>query len=129
MSLNDSSPCVFCLVSPKAVLVENELAFAVRDSNPVTPLHTLILPRRHVSSFFDLTEAEALSIERLVRKLHDEMIAMDVLIEGFNIGINVGRVAGQTISHCHYHLIPRRRGDVPNPRGGVRWVIPSKGNY
>jgi ATP adenylyltransferase len=120
---------VFCTLPSTSIVAENDLAFAVWDTSPVTPLHILILPRRHAPSFFDLAEAEALAIERLIRQLREDIITEDKLVEGFNIGINVGEVAGQTIAHCHYHLIPRRRGDVTNPRGGVRWVIPSKADY
>jgi ATP adenylyltransferase len=122
-----SAGCIFCSIDRAKILAANDLAFAVRDVAPVTPLHTLILPKRHVASFFDLSEAEAQDIERLVRLLGDDIRARDTQVEGFNIGINVGEVAGQTIFHCHYHLIPRRRGDVPDPTGGVRWVIPSQG--
>src|SRR5262245_38243017 len=125
----ETRSCVFCTVHPTSIVAKNDLAFAIWDGFPVTPLHTLILPMRHAPTFFDLTETEALAIERLVRQMRDEIIKKDDLVEGFNIGVNVGEAAGQTIAHCHYHLIPRRRGDVPNPRGGVRWVIPSKGNY
>jgi ATP adenylyltransferase len=120
------SRCVFCTLDPTRVLVENDLAFAVRDTSPVTPFHTLILPKRHAPTFFDVTEAETRAIEQLIRRLRDDIVAEDAAVQGFNIGINVGEAAGQTVFHCHYHLIPRRRGDVANPRGGVRWIIPSK---
>jgi ATP adenylyltransferase len=122
-----SADCVFCRIDPEKILVANDLAFAVRDVAPVTHLRSLILPKRHVASFFDLNEAEVKNIERLVRLLGDDIRARDAQVEGFNIGINIGEVAGQTIFHCHYHLIPRRRGDVADPTGGVRWVIPSQG--
>ncbi len=121
-----SDTCVFCRLDRTKVIAENELSFAVRDLRPATALHTLVLYRRHVASFFDLSEDETAAIEQLVRSQRQEILARDPSVEGFNIGINVGEVAGQTIFHCHYHLIPRRRGDVPDPRGGVRWVIPSK---
>jgi ATP adenylyltransferase len=119
--------CVFCKIDCENIVAANALAFAVRDIAPVTPLHSLVLPKRHTPSFFDLSEAETRAIERLVRLLGDDIKARDERVEGFNIGINVGEVAGQTIFHCHYHLIPRRRGDVADPRGGVRWVVPLKG--
>jgi diadenosine tetraphosphate (Ap4A) HIT family hydrolase len=125
----NSSRCIFCTIDPGRRVAENELAFAVRDTNPVTPLHTLILPKRHAPTFFDLSEAEARAVEELIRRLRNEIVDTDPAVQGFNIGINVGEAAGQTIFHCHYHLIPRRWGDVANPRGGVRWVIPSKGSY
>jgi ATP adenylyltransferase len=119
--------CVLCNIDQDNIVGANTLAFAIRDVAPVTPLHSLVLPKRHTSSFFDLSEAETRAIERLVRLLGDDIRARDDRVEGFNIGINVGEVAGQTIFHCHYHLIPRRRGDVANPGGGVRRVIPLKG--
>lgn len=121
--------CVFCGIDAAKVLAAKELAFALHNALPVTPLHSLALPKGHAASFFELTEAEAQTIERLVRHLRDDILAEDPSVERFNIEISVGEVAGQTISRCHYHLIPRRRGDVPDPRGGVRWVIPSKGSY
>jgi ATP adenylyltransferase len=118
--------CVFCQIDPTKIIAENDHAFALRDIHPVTALHTLILSRRHVASFFDLSEDEAVAIERLLRSQRQDILTRDPSVGGFNIGINVGEVAGQTIFHCHYHLIPRRKGDVQNPRGGVRWVIPAR---
>ena len=125
-ALDGSDTCVFCRLDQTKVIAENELSFAVRDLRPATALHTLVLSRRHVASFFDLSEDETAAIEQLVRSQRQEILARDPSVEGFNIGINNGEVAGQTIFRCHYHLIPRRRGDVPDPRGGVRWMIPSK---
>jgi ATP adenylyltransferase len=121
--------CVFCRINAACMVAANDLAFAIRDRSPATPLHTLILPRRHAASYFDLWEEERQAIDRLIVQTRDEILAMDNTVEGFNIGINIGEVAGQTVFHCHYHLIPRRRGDVPNPRGGVRAVIPGKADY
>ena len=121
--------CVFCHPAPDRVVASNEFAYAVRDTSPVTPMHTLILPRRHVASYFDMAPEEDRAIRDLLSLLRQEIEAADPVVEGFNIGINVGEVAGQTIFHCHVHLIPRRRGDVANPRGGVRAVIPGKANY
>ena len=121
---NESDTCVFCHIDRTKIIAENEIAFAVRDVRPVTALHTLVLSKRHVASFFDLCEDETAAIERLVRSQRQDILARDPTVEGFNIGVNVGKAAGQTIFHCHYHLIPRRTGDVQNPRGGVRWVIP-----
>ena len=123
---DENDACVFCGLDPKNVIAENGLSFAVRDLRPATAFHTLVLPKRHVESFFDLTEDETTAIDRLIRSQRQEILARDPSVEGFNIGVNVGAVAGQTIFHCHYHLIPRRKGDVPDPRGGVRWVIPSR---
>jgi ATP adenylyltransferase len=97
----ESSPCVFCRLDATKTIAENALSFAVRDVRPATALHSLILPRRHVASFFDLDEDEAQAIERLVCELRRGILAEDSSVEGFNIGINVGEVAGQTIFHCH----------------------------
>ena len=121
--------CPFCAIDPSVEIAGSELAFAVRDTNPVTPLHTLVLPRRHVATYFDLSRQEAIAVDVLLRRLRDEIVAEDDKVEGFNIGINVGIVAGQTILHCHVHLMPRRRGDVPDSWGGVRAIIPGKARY
>lgn len=121
--------CVFCASAPAHGIAANDLAYAVRDTTPVTPLHTLILPRRHVASYFDLTPDEDGAIRELLAAVRQDITAADPGVEGFNVGVNIGEVAGQTIFHCHVHLIPRRRGDVPNPRGGVRAVIPGKADY
>ena len=107
----------------------NRLAFATRDAFPVTPLHTLVIPRRHVSDYFALKQAEINALNQLLESQKAELLSLDATIQGFNIGINNGEVAGQTIMHCHVHLIPRREKDVPNPRGGIRHVIPGKGSY
>jgi ATP adenylyltransferase len=129
-SLQDPDPgCVFCSIDPAAIVAGNALAFAIRDRTPVTLLHTLILPKRHAATYFDLVADERRAIDELVVQMRSEILATDSTVEGFNIGINIGAVAGQTVFHCHYHLIPRRRGDVPNPRGGVRAVIPGKADY
>jgi len=109
--------------------MQNELAFAIRDGFPVTELHTLIIPRRHVEDYFGLTSDELLACDALLRGLKSEIVRMDPMVTAFNIGMNAGLAAGQTIFHCHIHLIPRRAGDVVNPRGGVRHIIPGKGFY
>lgn len=123
------SGCVFCDIDSKRVVMENALAVAVRDGYPVTPLHTLLIPKRHTDTYFNLFSSELRAIEQLVDSQRTEIAAQDCTVGGFNIGINAGEVAGQTVMHCHVHLIPRRAGDVPNPRGGVRHTIPGKGNY
>jgi diadenosine tetraphosphate (Ap4A) HIT family hydrolase len=120
--------CLFCH-SERERVAENELAFAIRDGFPVTPLHTLIIPRRHAPTYFDLFEPERRAINLLLDQVRADILAADKTVEGFNIGMNCGEVAGQTVMHCHVHLIPRRRGDVPEPRGGVRGVIPGKASY
>ena len=128
-SYNDRKKgCRFC--QTVAVRVgSNALAYAIRDGNPVTPLHTLIIPQRHVESFFDLHGAERNAIFALLDEMKSDIQEKDGTVEGFNIGVNNGEVAGQSVPHVHVHLIPRRRGDVEHPRGGVRGVIPRKGSY
>jgi diadenosine tetraphosphate (Ap4A) HIT family hydrolase len=121
--------CLFCEVEEERKTTSNEFAYSIRDGFPVTDLHTLIIPRRHVETYFDLSRDELLACDDLLRKLADRIKEEDPTVEGFNIGINAGAVAGQTIFHCHIHLIPRRNGDVDNPRGGVRHLIPGKGYY
>lgn len=111
------------------LISRNDLAFALTDGYPVTNGHTLIVPERHSRDFFDLNEAEILAIARLLQQQKKALQAKDRTITGFNIGMNCGESAGQTIFHCHVHLIPRRDGDVANPRGGVRNTIPGKGCY
>lgn len=122
-----NNPCLFCK-DPRGVSLERELAYSARDSYAASPGHTLIIPRRHVASFFDLTPEEINACMELIteeRKQLDEEFKPD----GYNIGVNVGQAAGQSILHVHIHLIPRYKGDVENPQGGVRHVIPKKGHY
>ena len=126
----DPSPCVFCEKLQKGeILLKNELAFAVLDAYPVAPGHTLVLPIRHVADYFYLTDRERNAIHEIVRLRRTQILEQDRAVSGFNIGANCGEVAGQTIFHCHVHLIPRRKGDTPDPRGGVRGVIPEKMHY
>ncbi len=126
---HEGEGCVFCNVPQARVIRENELAFVIRDDFPVTPLHTLIIPKRHVSGYFDLSSPEISACQKLLAETRDEILSADSSVKGFNIGVNQGAVAGQTIFHCHIHLIPRREGDVQKPQGGVRHVIPGKGHY
>lgn len=121
--------CLFCEIPQGRVVAINDLAYAIHDGFPVTPLHTLIIPKRHVENYFDLTDAEILACNRLLSEFRQQILKSDSTVEAFNIGINAGEVAGQTIFHCHIHLIPRRKGDVANPRGGIRHLIPGKGYY
>ena len=107
-------PCPFCALPPERIIEQTPLALAIRDGFPVSPGHTLIIPRRHVGSCFEITA------EELTARLRPD---------GFNIGVNDGAAAGQTVPHLHIHLIPRFRGDRPDPRGGVRWVLPEKAAY
>ena len=122
----DTVSCPFC--DAEGEVLGNELAYAKFDAFPVSPGHLLIIPRRHAAEWFDLTDAEERAVFSLVRDakaLIDEQFSPD----GYNIGINCGEAAGQTIFHVHVHLIPRYAGDVEHPRGGVRGVIPAKRNY
>ena len=122
-------PCPFCRRdSIGEILAENRLSIAFYDRFPVSQGHTLIVPKRHVSSFFDLEMEEHMQIRALSIQCHD-ILQQRFHPNGFNIGVNVGKSAGQTVFHCHIHLIPRYLGDVANPRGGVRGVIPAKQNY
>lgn len=122
--------CVFCLKSRSTdIILENEYAFAVLDVFPVSKGHTLIIPKRHFSDYFDISQAEQIAVHDLIRIRRKALLDEDLTIAGFNVGANAGEAAGQTIWHCHVHLIPRRKGDTPNPRGGVRGVIPSKMSY
>ena len=121
--------CPFCEIPEKRIIAGNSLAFAIRDKFPVTDHHTLVIPKRHVSDFFDLHGGERNAVQSLLDELRTETAKANPTIEGFNVGINCGEVAGQTIFHCHVHLIPRQKGDVENPRGGVRHTIPGKGDY
>jgi len=123
------NPCPFCEMAPDRIVMEDGPCVAVSDRFPVSRGHHLILPRRHVASFQDLTDEEWLAIHRLAKSLMQQMQRDDQAIQGFNLGINDGRAAGQTIFHAHVHLIPRRTGDVRRPRGGVRGVIPGKQDY
>lgn len=122
------SDCPFCAFKHFRVLHGNDLAMALRDEYPVSKGHTLIVPRRHVRSWSEATENERLAILELIDRMR-ERLDEDVQPDGYNIGINEGAAAGQTVLHLHVHLIPRYLGDVPDPRGGVRNVIPERGNY
>jgi ATP adenylyltransferase len=123
------SGCVFCELPVDRIIVSNALALAICDNYPVTELHTLVIPKRHAESFFDLFEPEKRAINQLLIELRDDIRNKDTSVTGFNVGINDGDSAGQTVRHAHVHLMPRREGDVENPRGGVRAVIPGKTDY
>ena len=120
-----TAPCIFCHLSPDRVVHETALSRVVRDAFPVSPGHTLIMPKRHVASFFDVTEAERTDLMNLLRQVR-ESLEREFAPAGYNIGINDGAAAGQTVPHLHLHLIPRYAGDRDDPRGGVRWVLPDK---
>jgi diadenosine tetraphosphate (Ap4A) HIT family hydrolase len=121
--------CTFCSLELDRVILENQYAFAIRDGFPVTPLHSLVIPKRHALDYFSLTAPELLACNELLHTLRAAINRDDPTVAGFNIGMNCGEAAGQTVFHCHIHLIPRRGGDVENPRGGVRHLMPGKGFY
>jgi diadenosine tetraphosphate (Ap4A) HIT family hydrolase len=121
--------CIFCNISSERIILESEFAFVIRDNFPVTYLHSLIIPKRHCIDYFSLTKDELLSCDALLKQTKISIQNDDGLVKGFNIGMNAGITAGQTIFHCHIHLIPRRHGDVKNPRGGIRHLMPGKGDY
>jgi diadenosine tetraphosphate (Ap4A) HIT family hydrolase len=111
------------------VVAENELACAFRDAFPVTPGHTLIIPKRHVIDYFTMSREEVLACHELIHQQRTLILEDDASVVAFNIGMNAGEAAGQTVFHAHVHLIPRRTGDVDEPRGGIRHLIPGKGSY
>lgn len=114
--------CPFCNLDPGRIRLENEHAVAFRDSSPVTQGHTLVIPRRHVGSLYELSMDEQAAVWDLASRMRLELLGT-MRPDGFNIGLNDGPAAGQTIDHAHVHIIPRRLGDVPDPRGGIRWVV------
>ncbi len=114
---------------PEEIIAEAGPCVAFRDGFPVSTGHTLIIPKRHVPSFRDLNPAEWAAMQQLVADTTAELLKNDPTIDGFNFGVNDGATAGQSVFHCHFHLIPRRKGDHPAPRGGVRAVIPHKAHY
>ena len=124
-----NNPCLFCNIKKSGCVYENELAYVSYDSYPVTKNHCLIIPKRHIKDYFDLSNEELLACNDLIKILKKEITKKDSSVKGFNLGTNIGKVSGQSILHCHLHLIPRRYGDVDNPQGGVRSVIPNKQHY
>ena len=124
-----NNPCLFCNVKKTGFAHENELAYASYDSYPVSEHHCLIIPKRHIKDYFGLSNDELVACNNLIKIVKKEIISKDPLVKGFNIGTNIGTVSGQSILHCHFHLIPRREGDVENPQGGIRSVIPNKQHY
>jgi diadenosine tetraphosphate (Ap4A) HIT family hydrolase len=121
-------PCPFCNPPSERVILSNTLAIAIRDGFPVSPGHMLVIPKRHVATFFETTTEERLAIFELLDKAK---LALDAELHpaAYNIGVNDGAAAGQTIPHLHFHLIPRYADDSADPRGGVRWIFPEKAKY
>ena len=124
-----NNPCLFCNIKESGCAHENELAYVSYDSYPVSKDHCLVIPKRHIKNYFDLTNEELIACNNLIKLVKNEIIEKDQKVKGFNLGTNIGEVSGQSIHHFHFHLIPRREGDVENPQGGVRSVIPGKQHY
>ena len=123
-----SKPCPFCTLPVSRIVEENELAVLILDGFPVSTGHSLVIPKRHVGSFFEITDIERAALFKLLDRAQ-ELVSEQHQPDAFNIGINDGAAAGQTVPHLHIHLIPRYDGDLVDPRGGVRWVIPDKADY
>lgn len=133
MALAEAIPspdCPFCRkdVITRAIAITG-LVFALPDKYPVSFGHVLIIPRRHVQDYFSMTTEEHREANELLLRFRNQILESDPMVLGFNIGANCGEVAGQTVEHAHIHLIPRRFGDTPNPRGGIRGVLPGKMTY
>tara|TARA_B100000287_G_C20366633_1_gene676058 strand:+ start:90 stop:488 length:399 start_codon:yes stop_codon:yes gene_type:complete len=124
-----NNPCLFCNTKKSGCAHQNEFAYASYDTYPVSKYHCLIIPKRHIKDYFDLNKDELIACDKLIRIVKKEILNKDQSVKGFNLGTNIGKVSGQSIYHCHFHLIPRREGDVENPQGGVRSVIPNKQHY
>lgn len=124
-----NNPCLFCNIKESGCAHQNDLAYTSYDSYPVSEHHCLIIPKRHVGDYFELSKDELIACDELIKIAKNEILTKDQSVKGFNLGTNIGKVSGQSILHCHFHLIPRREGDVENPQGGVRSVIPNKQHY
>lgn len=121
--------CIFCYIEPNWIIDESDDFVVIRDGFPVTEGHTLFISKHCVIDWFELTVHEQSELNQLIISHKEKLTASDPSISGFNIGMNCGESAGQTVMHFHAHLIPRRDGDTPSPRGGVRWVIPERQKY
>ena len=125
-----TTDCPFCQVLRDGrVIASNGIAYAIYDKFPITEGHMLVIPVRHFADFFEISDSEHEAVFDLIQAMRRKLLADDSRITGFNVGVNVGEVAGQTVPHCHIHLIPRRAGDTDRPRGGVRGIIPDKRSY
>ena len=125
----EKNNCIFCNKEKLNIVYEDDVFFVIRDSFPVTKDHTLIILNNHDKTYFDLRDKDILQLNNILKFQKESLMQNDNTITGFNIGINQGESAGQTVMHLHIHLIPRRKGDIEDPRGGVRGVIPSKQKY
>jgi diadenosine tetraphosphate (Ap4A) HIT family hydrolase len=130
MNNQNIADCMFCqFMSTGRVVVEYGSVFAILDKYPVTPRHHLVITKRHVSDYFEMSFIEKRDAEALLSLLRKQILKDDPTVQGFNVGMNCGEVAGQTVMHAHIHLIPRRIGDAAEPRGGVRGCVPGKMGY
>ena len=120
--------CPFCTLPPERIIDSNNLALVIRDGYPISLGHTLIIPKRHIGSWFEIAQAEQQALLDLLAKAK-AVLETEFKPDGYNIGINDGPPAGQTVPHLHMHLIPRYKGDLEDPRGGVRWIISEKAKY
>ena len=123
-----TKPCPFCTLPPERIIDSNDLALVIRDGYPVSPGHTLVIPKRHIGSWFETTPEEQSAMLNLLERAK-VVLETEFKPDGYNIGINDGPTAGQTVPHLHMHLIPRYKGDLTDPKGGVRWIIPEKAKY
>lgn len=124
----EPKPCLFCSLPASAAVARNATGYVLRDRFPVSPGHSLVIPHRHVLTLHELTADERLGLLDLLDATRAQLQA-ELQPDGFNIGINEGLAGGQSVMHLHIHLMPRFLGDVPDPQGGVRWVIPDKADY
>jgi diadenosine tetraphosphate (Ap4A) HIT family hydrolase len=124
----DLMSCPFCSIAPERALLESDSIVAFLDAFPLTEGHTLVTPRKHVSSIYDLSPSEQCELREIVAKVRT-LLMERFEVDSLNIGVNDGLAAGQTVAHAHVHVIPRRTGDVPDPRGGIRWVVADKARY
>ena len=123
-----SNPCPFCKLPPERIIDSNEFGQTIRDGYPVSTGHTLVISKRHIGSWFEISKEEQLALLDLLARAKT-ILQEEYIPDGYNIGINDGAVAGQTVPHLHMHLIPRYKDDMKDPRGGVRWIIPEKAKY
>ncbi|RKZ93534.1 MAG: HIT family protein [Candidatus Parabeggiatoa sp. nov. 1] len=123
-----SSNCPFCHLDNQQIIFQDELVITLKDGYPISPGHILIIPKRHIPSLFDVTDEEQMALLHALRAAQNEL-KQQYAPDGYNIGINDGLAAGQTVMHLHIHLIPRYTDDCPDPRGGVRWIFPDKAAY
>ena len=126
--MSNQSDCFLCKLPSERIIAECKLTYTIRDGYELSPGHSLILPKRHMPTFFDVTVDEQAALFAAIQQAKQEL-DREFSPDGYNIGINNGEFAGQSIPHLHIHLIPRYRGDVENPKGGVRWALPERADY